>query len=228
MSRRLVLRTAVLAALLVGGVVGGVRALGPASTTAPLPGPLGDCRIGERITPHAGPADWARTLLDPEYRLPDAYAPADLVPIGGAGVDGTGKLRALVLDDLAAMAMDAQKAGSGFRVTSAYRDYADQERTFATLVAQFGFDVAARSAARPGHSEHQLGTAVDVEGDEEWLAGNAWRYGFVVSYPQEHSPWSTCYKAEPWHLRYLGRGAARDVADSGLSLRAWLWAHQTD
>lgn len=61
---------------------------------------------------------------------------------------------------------------------------------------------------------------------EAWLATEAWRYGFVISYPAEHSPGSTCYKAEPWHLRYMGRDAAGDVRSSGLSLRAWLWGRQ--
>ncbi len=101
-------------------------------------------------------------------------------------------------------------------------------RTFESLVAAYGRDEALRSAARPGHSEHQLGTTIDVEGGEAWLADEAWRYGFVVSYPFEHSPESTCYKAEPWHLRYVGREAAAEVRASGLSLRAWLWTRQSD
>jgi D-alanyl-D-alanine carboxypeptidase len=85
-----------------------------------------------------------------------------------------------------------------------------------------------RSAARPGHSEHQLGTTIDVEGGEAWLASNAWRYGFVMSYPPEHSQGTTCYKPEAWHFRYVGRDAARAIRESGLSLRAWLWKRQSD
>ena len=44
--------------------------------------------------------------------------------------------------------------------------------------------------------------------------------------PAEWSPQRTCYKAEPWHFRYVGRDAARAVRESGLSLREWLWVQQ--
>ena len=57
-----------------------------------------------------------------------------------------------------------------------------------------------------------------------WLAANAWRFGFVVSYPSG-AVGRTCYEAEPWHLRYVGRDEALAVHDSGLTLREWLWAH---
>ena len=52
------------------------------------------------------------------------------------------------------------------------------------------------------------------------------QHGFVMSYPQAHSPWTTCYQPEPWHFRYVGRETANLVEGSGLSLRAWLWTRQ--
>jgi D-alanyl-D-alanine carboxypeptidase len=90
--------------------------------------------------------------------------------------------------------------------------------------------------ARPGHSEHQLGTTIDVttEGATDvdqswgatahgqWVATNAHKYGFLLSFPQGASD-STCYDYEPWHLRYVGRELAADVIASGLSLREYLW-----
>jgi D-alanyl-D-alanine carboxypeptidase len=191
-------------------------------------GPLGSCRVDDVLTPHRDPTDWARTLLDPEFRLDAEDVPPDLVDIDDPRIAGAGSLRVFVLDDLGSMAADAAAAGEPFRITSAYRSHAHQVRTFESLVAAFGRDEAVRAAARPGHSEHQLGTTIDVDGGEEWLAAEAWRYGFVVSYPLHHSPETTCYKAEPWHLRYVGRDAAADVRASGLSLRAWLWARQLD
>jgi hypothetical protein len=54
--------------------------------------------------------------------------------------------------------------------------------------------------------------------------GNAWRYGFVMSYPADASPDRTCYKPEAWHYRYVGPATAAAVFRSGLSLREWLWA----
>lgn len=212
------------AAALVVSVVG--RATGDASAAGRFAGPLAPCRVDDVLTPRRDPADWARTLLDTEFRLAADDVPSDLVAIEDARIAGEGSLRAFVLDDLGAMAAAAAADGVPFRITSSYRSHAQQVRTFESLAAAYGRDEALRSAARPGHSEHQLGTTIDIEGGEAWLADRAWRYGFVVSYPFEHSPESTCYKAEPWHLRYVGRETAAEVRASGLSLRAWLWTRQ--
>ncbi len=230
MSRRWWPRLAIvaigLAAVGIGAASGGVRALAPARTASPFDGPLPACRVDDRLTPARGEGDWARTLLDQEYMLEADDVPSDLVDLESQGIDRAGSLRSFVVEDLTAMADGARDFGTPFRVTSAYRSFQDQVRTFASLEAALGRDEALRSAARPGHSEHQLGTTIDVDGGEAWLASHAWRYGFAMSYPPEHSPETTCYKPEPWHFRYIGRDAARTVRDSGLSLRAWLWERQ--
>ena len=59
-----------------------------------------------------------------------------------------------------------------------------------------------------------------------WLAEHAWEHGFVVSYPADAED-VTCYKYEPWHLRYLGPELAARVHASGLTLREYLWHWQT-
>ena len=101
---------------------------------------------------------------------------------------------------------------------------------------ELGDAEAGSRVARPGHSEHQLGTTIDVtsEGDQDvdqswgttpagqWVATNAHEYGFLLSYPPDASD-RTCYDYEPWHLRYVGRELASDVIESGLSLREYLW-----
>ncbi len=188
-------------------------------------GPLPACRAGDVLTAHRDPADWARTLLDPLFALEPDDLPRDLVPVDEAGLRGAGSVRLLVIDDLRAMARAARADGVTLRVRSAFRSYDDQIRTFTSLEKSHGRDWTERSAARPGHSEHQLGTALDLDGGDDWLAANAWRHGFVVSYPAERSPAFTCYKAEPWHVRYVGREIARAVHASGLGLREWLWLH---
>ncbi len=98
--------------------------------------------------------------------------------------------------------------------------------TFDSLERAYGREYALASAARPGHSEHRLGTTIDIEGGEAWFATHSWRYGFVMSYPPGRIPGWTCYKAEPWHFRYLGRETAGAIDLSGLSLREWLWDRQ--
>lgn len=139
-----------------------VRALVPAGQESPFDGPLAGCRVDDRLTPQRAPGDWARTLLDQEYALAADDVPSDLVALADRGIGGGGYLRSLVMDDLAAMDEDARETGSAFRITSAFRSYEDQVRTFASLEAAFGRDEALRSAARPGHSEHQLGTTIDI------------------------------------------------------------------
>jgi D-alanyl-D-alanine carboxypeptidase len=188
-------------------------------------GPLPSCTVGDRPAPNATLDDWDRTLLDTEYTLARSYAPTDLVPVSETGIGGDGRVRALVVLDLAALGYAARKEGVDLAVESAYRSYDAQERTFDSLVAAYGREFALESAARPGHSEHQLGTTLDFDGGDAWLNENAWRFGFVLSYPADRSPERTCYKAESWHYRYFGRDRAEAIHASGLSPREWLWQH---
>ena len=58
------------------------------------------------------------------------------------------------------------------------------------------------------------------------MEANAWRYGFAMSYPR-NSFAKVCYDYEPWHYRYLGRTVAKQVRDSTLTLREWLWLNGT-
>jgi D-alanyl-D-alanine carboxypeptidase len=195
------------------------------SPAVDLDGPLPACRIDDLPANHAAPADWARTLLDPMFSLSSDDIPADLVPTSEAGIRGGGSIRLVVIDDLRNMTLAAAEDGVTLRVESAYRSYEDQISTFASLEQAYGRAAAESSAARPGHSEHQLGTTIDFAGGERWLAANAWRFGFVMSYPADRSPRYTCYKAEAWHFRGVGRPVAAAVHASGLSLREWLWLH---
>lgn len=188
-------------------------------------GPLPDCRIGDRLAPYATTDDWDRTLLDTEYALGRDYEPTDLVAVSETGIPGDGSVRALVVLDLEALGYAARRAGVELSVESAYRSYDAQRRTFDSLVDAYGREFALESAGRPGHSEHQLGTTLDFAGHDEWLAENAWRFGFILSYPAERSPARTCYKPEPWHYRYFGRDRAAAIHASGLSSREWLWEH---
>ena len=95
-------------------------------------------------------------------------------------------------------------------------------------------------SSRQGHSEHQTGLAVDVTGADgrcpasacfagtrpaRWLTTNASRFGFIVRYPAGAER-VTGYAHEPWHLRYLGRRLAADVAASGLPYESYVASHQ--
>ncbi|MBX3140131.1 MAG: M15 family metallopeptidase [Trueperaceae bacterium] len=204
----------------------------PACTYADDPAPLGTVD------------QWQYTVLDTRFRLASDYAPDDLVELAvaladvapGAAPAGM-TLRAVVLPDLRELLTAADAAGVALAVQSAYRSFAYQESTFAYWVKEDGYDQALRSSARAGHSEHQLGTAMDLRSlagpepwdlddwattpEGAWVAENAWRYGFVMSYPPGKEG-VTCYMYEPWHYRYVGRELAADVRASGLTLREYL------
>ncbi len=184
--------------------------------------------------------EWALTFMDHEYGLDANYAPTDLVRVTEAGVEGVGYLRELVISDLAEMASAAKQAGAPIAVHSSYRSYGEQKSTYKRWSEQMGSDKAALSSAREGHSEHQLGTALDIRGAErwqapwkdgdfgqtkagKWLAENARSYGFIMSFPPESQD-VTCYKYEPWHFRYVGKDVARQVQEQGVTLREFLWA----
>lgn len=224
---------AILAALLVG------PALGPARARAM--GPLPACRYDDILTTPRGYVDWAITLVDTILRVPKSYVPPDLVAASTAGITGGGKVRAVMIDDLRAMTEDAAAAGNGIGIESAYRSFASQESVFASWVKQFGYKQALTVSARPGHSEHQLGLAIDFRSEPggspftgtwgttpagKWMKAHAWEYGFVMSYPKGTLA-VTCYAYEPWHFRYVGRDLAALIHASGLTPRQYLWAHFT-
>ncbi len=199
------------------------------------------CRHDDVLTSRRAFEQHAITLLDTIYMLPSSYAPPDLVDTGGLALNGGYKVRAIIGSDLAAMARDARAAGAPIQVVSAYRSYATQKATFDHWVRVGGYEHALLTSARPGHSEHQLGTTLDVTSlggaapwtysdwaatpAGAWMAKNAWRYGFVMSYPRGSFD-RTCYDYEPWHYRYVGRDLAARIVGSGLVPREVLWELQ--
>ncbi len=203
---------------------------------------LPSCKIADVTTAQRRYTDWNRTVLDTRYRLTTGYAPGDLRSTSNAGLNGSHRVRALVISDLRAMASAARRAGARLAVQSAYRSYATQRSTFAYWARVSGYATALKSSARAGHSEHQLGTTIDFRSyggsapwyyadwgktkAGAWLKANAWKYGFIMSYPKGKST-LTCYAYEPWHYRYLGRAVAAKVRASGLTLREYLWRQQT-
>lgn len=127
----------------------------------------------------------------------------------------------------------AKTAGHPILITSAYRSSADQQAVRSALIQSRGVAYAERFSAQPGHSEHQLGLAVDLTRhtpdcelsfdacslDDEtaaWLATTAPNYGFILRYPPGKER-ITGVAAEPWHFRYVGKEMAAAVATSGLT-----------
>ena len=127
-------------------------------------------------------------------------------------------------------------AGLSMIVESAYRSDAAQQATFDSWVARLGVAEALRRSARPGHSEHQLGTAFDLTSPDwggrfgdwaaesaegRWMVEHGWEFGFVMSYPAGAEALS-CFGYEPWHWRWIGREAAAAHRASAEVLRTFL------
>jgi D-alanyl-D-alanine carboxypeptidase len=205
------------------------------STVAGLPA----CVDADLRAEDADADDWARTILDTARRLPDGYVPPDLESVGDAGFDRDLKVRALVIPDLHDLREAAADAGHPIDVVAAYRSATLQADLFRRRSQHLGYAEAITRTARAGHSEHQLGTTLDFKslGDRSvsatwgstptglWMALNAYRFGFVMSYPADATD-RTCYAFEPWHFRYFGRTVAAAMHDSGLTTREFLWRQE--
>jgi zinc D-Ala-D-Ala carboxypeptidase len=227
------------AAFALSSVVGWGAIGGQTAAAAQLPPP--ECRYDDVLTQHRAKREWRITLLDTIYMVRRDYVPPKLVSVSNARIDGGGKVRAVVIKDLAAMAAAARKAGAPLKVTSAYRSWSQQKYLYKREVERYGVDRGRESVARPGHSEHQLGTTIDFTSAGssktawqysdwgrtaagKWIRNNGWKFGFVMSYPDGRKG-VTCYRYEPWHYRYVGREMAADIHDSRLTLREYLWKH---
>lgn len=186
-----------------------------------------------------GEADALLLLVNPWTPLPEDFVPGELVPVqNDQAVD------ARAYPDLQNMLQDMSQAGLSPLICSSYRSQERQQELYDNKVQRVMAEgasleaaqaEAARWVARPGTSEHQTGLAVDIVSlsnqmlDEtqestpefQWLAENAWKYGFILRYPSDKSE-KTGIAYEPWHFRFVGKEAAEEMHDLGLCLEEYL------
>lgn len=149
---------------------------------------------------------------------PPDYAPGDIVSAQGSMVSQ--KMAA----ELSALIANAKAQAISLRIISGYRSYGYQTGLYNSYVASDGQAEADTYSARPGHSEHQTGLAVDFGGangcdleicfkdtpEGKWLNQNAATYGFIIRYTAANQT-ITGYQSEPWHLRYVGIDLAQEM-----------------
>ena len=140
---------------------------------------------------------------------------------------------AIIQPELKDMFAAAKAAKNDLIVTSAYRSAADQKKLVAESKAKSGAAYTEKYVNQAGHSEHQLGLAVDLSSLDKdckanfsrcnlkketaaWLANNSYKYGFILRYPEGKED-LTGIEAESWHFRYVGKDMAKLVRDSGLT-----------
>jgi D-alanyl-D-alanine carboxypeptidase len=205
-------------------------------------------------TPAAGRTPAPTAIPDPDRLLirvdkveavsPD-YMPPDLVALKATTIPGTRntiQVRAIVVPPLEWLFKNTQAAGVSFFALSGYRSYDEQKQLLEAQIRADGREQALRQVAEPGHSEHQLGTAIDFTSigvkydtgvtfgqlpEGKWLAENAYKYGFVLSYPDGKES-VTGHIYEPWHFRYVGPEVARIVRERGITLHEFLANAQVD
>ena len=195
----------------------------------------------EPAIPETGGVDtdsWELLLVNPWNPLPEDYTFTLKELSNGHAVDER------CYPDLQAM-MDACRAeGLSPLICSSYRSREKQESLFQNKVERLisqgmsreeAEEEAGKVVAVPGTSEHQLGLAVDIvdvnnqlldssqesTAVQQWLMVHSWEYGFILRYPNDKSA-VTGIIYEPWHYRYVGKEAAKEIYEAGVCLEEYL------
>jgi D-alanyl-D-alanine carboxypeptidase len=183
---------------------------------------------GDTIIPQpVASCDNPLVLIDQTHGVSASFVPPDLVPLTDYGIsvqDPSIEARLDMVGELKSMLATMTSQGINVSVLSGYRSY----------TTQAGIDDGFQ--APPGHSQHQLGVAIDFTTNNplyvqtgnfdatpagKWLAQNAYKYGFYIAYPQG-SEAITGYNYEPWHYRYMGVATALAMKQSGLLMQIYL------
>lgn len=182
--------------------------------------------------------EWNLILANPWNKLPEDFS-VELADIGGGHM-----VDARIVDELNQMMSDLRSAGHSAFVCSSYRTGAKQTTLYNNEVNDYlsrGYSEeeaaieAGKWVAVPGTSEHQTGLAVDImssyylvldEGQEDtaeqqWLMENSYKYGFILRYPSNKSELTGIYY-EPWHYRYVGKDAAKEIYEKGICFEEYL------
>ena len=183
--------------------------------------------------------NWAIALVNEGHPLDTAYVPAEMTEI-----ESERSVDSRIADELKQMLSDAKDAGLSMYVASAYRSYEKQREVFNNTMQDWisqgysplnAYDETKKSVAVPGTSEHATGLAVDIisseyeelddrQGDTEeqkWLMEHCWEYGFILRYPPEKSD-VTKIVYEPWHYRYVGKEAAKEITEQNITLEEYV------
>ncbi len=182
--------------------------------------------------------EWNLILINKDHPLPGGYTVELKQLNNGHAVD----IR--IYEDLQNMMDDARREGLSPMICSSYRTNEKQTNLYKNEIRQYqnqGFSteeaihLASKWVAPPGTSEHQAGLAVDIvsiynvkldnsqldTAEQNWLIENCYRYGFILRYPEDKKE-ITGINFEPWHYRYVGKEAAKQIKEMGISLEEYV------
>lgn len=177
---------------------------------------------------------WYLTLVNEDYAVPEDWE------IEVTELRDDQRVDSRMYPDLQEM-FDACRADGLYPlVWSSYRETADQQRLMDEKIESYiSVGLSKHDAekeaklwvAEPGYSEHQLGLAVDINSEDEnlcsswdvyaWLAEHCHEYGFILRYPEDKTE-ITGIDYEPWHFRYVGKAAAKEIMESGMCLEEYI------
>ena len=172
-------------------------------------------------------------LVNKNNKLSEDYIPKVLEAIDINYAMEEKYVRKEVKSAFEALAKKAKEEGYQIVAVSAFRSYSYQDELYHSYVKTSGKAYADRCSARPGHSEHQTGLAIDVMGENQdynkfaetkefqWMLKHAHEYGFILRYPEKFED-VTGFKYEPWHYRYVGIDAAKKIKEKNTCLELYL------
>jgi D-alanyl-D-alanine carboxypeptidase len=178
-------------------------------------------------------------LVNKQHPIDQTYKPDDLVLIKYYAPDRsktTRYMRAEAADSFHQLVDKAASENIELKMTTAYRSYDFQKILFDSYVKKEGEEAANKYSAKPGQSEHQTGLSVDVSSpsagyqlsddygetkEGAWLAEHCHEFGFIIRFPKGKEE-ITGYQYEPWHIRYVGIAAAKEIYEKNLTLEEFL------
>lgn len=194
---------------------------------------------GETEEPQqSAPADWRLLLVNKWNKFPSNYTMKLTELANGQAIDTR------AYPDLQQMMDDCRAAGLSPIICSSYRSVDKQEQLYENKISRlmaegYSYERAKEEAGKvvaiPGTSEHQIALALDIvdatnqnldetqesTAVQKWLIEHSWEYGFVLRYPNGKSD-ITGIIYEPWHYRYVGRKAAREMKERDMCLEEYL------
>jgi len=174
-----------------------------------------------------------RMLVNKYFALSETYVPKNLVSIAPFGVVQLDKVAA---EAFVALCTQAKNDGYTIFGISGYRSYQTQDNLYQRYLKIDPQWIVDSYSARPGHSEHQTGLAIDVSSSDSnmltfensssfpWMKANAHRFGFILRY-QKGKEDITGYKYEPWHYRYVGIEIAQTLYETGMTFDEYYVLH---
>lgn len=187
------------------------------------------------VIPITDAEKWNLAIINTKYPLPDSYAPTLSNAINGSNI----QLDSRVSERYAEMYAAAKLSGCVLTPYSGYHSYALQETTYNRKVnfyinqgisAEEANQKASSQVLPAGCSEHNAGLAIDIVSassdfvntkEYKWLCENAHNYGFILRYPEDKTT-ITDMNFEPWHWRYVGTQAAKEMKENNQCLEEYL------